>query len=246
MGTWGVALIVGVLQLGSVGRARVVRAHEVAESTDAGTSTIDTVEQHGSGREPAAVRDLEPPAERPAAPAQAPSHAPWWVYAMLLVPVTVLFGAVAWAMSTPRLARPHRVRMGGEAPAVSSAPPRTVVEYAQYLGDAGATAAPQSSDVKRTPEECHKLYVEGLERFVKRQVWPEVPRWIVVPDAPVETRWRAWIGGERDYDRAVVRASGRTQGEAMKRLLRSYNTHGGAWVAHALSESDRAASPPSA
>lgn len=166
-----------------------------------------------SGREPSWISEpIQPPAQVPQ------EHAPWWVY---IIGVGIILSPLALFL---RKKKPDQ-----RFASMPSIPP--------------PVEAPPTKLPARTPEECRTLYLEGLESLVRRQVWPEKVICRESKDAPAETRWRAWLGSEvSSWDASIVRANGRTQGQALKGLLRSYRAHGGAWTAHALERSEKAIS----
>lgn len=172
----------------------------------------------GSGREPSWISEpIQPPAPPPV------EHAPWWVYAIGIGVILSPFGLLL------RKKKPDPNTVSQRFASMPSIPP--------------PVEAPPTKLLPRTPEECRTLYLEGLESLVRRQVWPEKVICREIKDAPVETRWRAWLGSEgSSWDASIVRANGRTQGQALKGLLRSYKAHGGAWTAHALERSEKAVS----
>lgn len=164
-----------------------------------------------TGREPSWI------SQAPVAVTPAPvEHAPFWIYPLgigiLLSPLLLFL----------------RRKKDPNAIAARFALPSTPV----------APEAPPEKLPARTPEVCHGLYLEGVEGLVKRMVWPEKLSCVGFSDGPVETRWRAWLG--TTWDSSLIRANGRTQGQALKGLLRCYREHGGAWTAHALERSQLA------
>lgn len=205
------------------------RAHaRIAEPEDAAQQDA------GRGHEPASWAEAErQPA--PAAQTVPVEHAPWWVYATLVGIVSSVVG-VPWLMR--QRYQPTRLSLmrGDKKKAEdTSSVPRSTAEYVAYLGIETGEPAREGT---RTPEQCQAIYIEGVEGLAKRMVWPERLHCAALEDAPVETRWRAWLG-DQGWDRSVVRSCGRTQGMALKGLLRSYKQHGGPWVAHALERSSR-------
>lgn len=210
-----------------------IRGHHVAPAV-----SVEPIAQQdaGHGHEPASWVETDHPTT-PAVMQPAPAeHAPWWVYATLIALVASVMGA-PWL--TRRRSRPTRLTLlqGGEKkPAAdTSSVPRSTAEYVAYLGTETGDPTRDGTEA-RTPEQCQAIYIDGVEGLVKRMVWPERMHCTMLEEAPVETRWRAWLG-DQGWDRSVVRSYGRTQGMALKGLLRSYRQHGGAWIAHALERS---------
>lgn len=87
----------------------------------------------------------------------------------------------------------------------------------------------------RSPEACRTEYIDTVRAQVKRLVGRSDIRCISVPLAPLEMRWRAWMGAA-DYQLAHpdLRASGRTEGQALKSLLATYQRSGGNWTGFAV------------
>lgn len=168
-----------------------------------------------SGREPSWISEpIRPPAPVPV------ERAPWWVYA---IGIGVLLSPLGLFL---RKKKPDPNLVSQRFASIPSIPPEPMPEPTKLPG--------------RSAETCYAIYIEGVEGLVRRQVWPEKVTCREIKDAPIETRWRAWLGDS--WDSSLIRANGRAQGQALKGLLRSYRQHGGAWVAHALERSEKAIS----
>lgn len=87
----------------------------------------------------------------------------------------------------------------------------------------------------RSPKECRDIYLDGLRSLVSGLLKIEIFRIKCERDetAPKETRWRIWIDAP-GYQEAVVRASGKEEGQAWKALLRAHKALGGIWTSHAV------------
>lgn len=148
-------------------------------------------------------------------------RAPWWVYA--------LFFGLPLGVGIALRRRPST--SSEKKPRGLSKPGKPIIDQGQILLHDEAAAI--SVGPSRTREAVYKIYLESTEALVRRIVHPEKLHCREEPDAPIEMRWRAWLG-DAGWDRALIRATGRTNGMALKGLLRSFQKHGGVWTSHAV------------
>ncbi len=156
------------------------------------------------------------------APSEPPSWPAWWpVIAILAAIVTT---AVYRGRKVGRLEIPGRTTISAPALTEADIPP-------MKLG-------------VRTAEDCRTQYIETVRAQVRRMIGRSDIRCIADPRAPVEMRWRAWMGSV-DYLTANPehRATGRSEGAALKRLLATHRNFGGDWIGFAV-DRDRKAPVP--
>jgi len=88
---------------------------------------------------------------------------------------------------------------------------------------------------RRSVDECRTLYIDTVRAQVRRMIGRPDIRCVLVSAAPLETRWRAWLG-TTDWATANpdLRATGRSEGQALKRLLAAYQAFGSNWMGFAV------------
>lgn len=218
-------------------QTHIVRHHDVQE-TDA------SIQIHG--REPAETTPVEATQPQslseptqPARHAQSTEHAPWYVYALLVLAIAIpisLFFRSSSHQKQEKIPLPLPDKLRHQPQPSEPVIPKTSSEYLAYMVDNGNEAKVDGKT--RTREECHSLYIEGVKSFVQRQVWPEKLNTLLVEGEPIEMRWRAWLGSSWDKE-MIMRATGSTEGMALKRLLQTYERNGGSWIAHAVERSSK-------
>lgn len=88
---------------------------------------------------------------------------------------------------------------------------------------------------RRSAEECRTQYIDTVRAQVRAMIGRQDIRCISVPSAPIEMKWRAWMGAA-DYISAKPhhRATGRSEGAALKGLLAAHRQFGGDWIGFAV------------
>ncbi|MEO8071313.1 MAG: hypothetical protein ABI652_07910, partial [Acidobacteriota bacterium] len=161
---------------------------------------------------------------------------PWWPFVVILV----TWGAVAAYRSRrdERLSLPGRRAPdhedGSELPDGHYGPPRPTTAQWRVMEALSGDSVPVPL-ARRSLEDCRTLYIDTVRAQVRRMIGRPDIRCILVPTAPLETRWRAWLG-TTDWATANpdLRATGRSEGQALKRLLAAYQAFGSNWMGFAV------------
>lgn len=158
---------------------------------------------------------------------------PWWPF---VVGLTVWWAVAAYRGRRERLSLPGRREPDdepGELPDGHYGPPRpTTAQWHMMEALADGVPVPLA---RRSLEDCRTLYIDTVRAQVRRMIGRPDIRCVLVPTAPLETRWRAWLG-TTDWATANpdLRATGRSEGQALKRLLAAYQAFGSNWMGFAV------------